>query len=72
MIVNDFDVMSVVVFRPNKADPELIVNPNTMLTLPVVLESFKPIGRRNPQIVQPCSSIEHPELPESNELDVMG
>jgi hypothetical protein len=71
MIVNDFNFMSIVVFGPNKADPELTVNPNAMLTLPVVFESFKPVGRRNLQIVQPCRSIEHPKFPESNRLDVM-
>lgn len=71
MIVNYFNVMGIIVFRPNKAYPELIVDPNTMLTLPVVFESFKSIGRWYLQIIQLNRSIEHPKLPEGHGLDVM-
>ncbi len=71
VIINDFNFMGIVVFRPNKANTKLIVNPNTILPLSVVFESFESVGRRDLQIIQLCRSIEHPRLAESHRLDVM-
>jgi len=46
-IVHNFNFMSIA-FMPSEADAPLIVDTNTVLSLPVALQCFKPIaGRRS-------------------------
>jgi hypothetical protein len=50
MVVNYFHVMGVAI-TPDEANPELIVNPDTVLSRPVPLEGFQTIAGRAPQIL---------------------
>jgi len=51
VIVDDLNVCRVR-STPYKTDAPLIVDPNTMLALPVAFQAFKPIGRRDPEVVK--------------------
>jgi len=48
--------------RPYKANAPLIVDPNRVLSLSITLESFKPISRWSPQIVQRGRCVQVAEL----------
>ncbi|HWY53645.1 MAG TPA: hypothetical protein VNZ03_04235 [Terriglobales bacterium] len=43
---------------PNKTDPVLIINPNTVLPSPVTAQFLEPVTGRTPQIVQFYCHIE--------------
>jgi hypothetical protein len=51
VVVDDLDVFWAE-GRPYKTNAELIVDPDAVLTSAILLQSFKPIARRNAQIVQ--------------------
>jgi hypothetical protein len=50
VIVDDFDIACVSV-TPAKTNPPLAIYSNTPLPVPAALQLFKPIGRRNTQIL---------------------
>jgi hypothetical protein len=49
MIIDHFDV-GWSFRRPSEANPELVVNPDRMLSLPVSAQRFQPIAGRHPQV----------------------
>lgn len=51
MVVYDFDVERAAVV-PAKADAPLIVDADTILTLPVARKLFKPVARRGQEVTQ--------------------
>jgi hypothetical protein len=51
MVVCYFNVIGVSVF-PAKADPPLIIGPDTVLPLPISLQGFEPVARRHPEVFQ--------------------
>jgi hypothetical protein len=51
-----------VVPTPLEADPELIVDSDTVPSLPVSTQLFKSISWRNPQVFKRLGRIEHREL----------
>lgn len=57
MIVSHFDVVGVACL-PTEADAPLVIDANAMLASAIARQSFQPIGRWNPQIVQALSDIE--------------
>jgi hypothetical protein len=57
MIVCDLHIGGVVI-APNKTDPVLIINPNTVLPSPVTAQFLEPVTGRTPQIVQFYCHIE--------------
>jgi len=57
---------------PQKTETPLIVYPNAVMIFPVPLQVFQSIGRRNPQVVERLSFIQHKELPENSLLDISG
>ena len=57
MIVRHFDVVGVALL-PTEADAPLVIDANAMLASAIARQSFQPIGRWNPQIVQALSDIE--------------
>jgi hypothetical protein len=61
MVVHYFHAIGVVIM-PDEANPELIVNPDTVLPRPVPLEGFQAITRRTPQILQIFRRIQDQEL----------
>ena len=57
MIVRHFDVVGIALL-PAEADAPLVIDANAMLASAIARQSFQPIGRWNPQIVQALSDIE--------------
>jgi hypothetical protein len=43
--------------RPTKANTELIVDPNTVLSSPISLEGLKSAAGRDAQIIEPASDL---------------
>jgi hypothetical protein len=62
MIIDDLDPFRRA-FAPDEADPPLIVDPDTMLTLPVAAQSLKPISRNCRHVRQLLRVVQHPQLP---------
>jgi hypothetical protein len=58
MIVRDFNLERVVT-APHKTDSILIVDPNTVLPLPISAELLQLVPRRTFQVVQSRGTIEH-------------
>src|SRR6185503_19408806 len=65
MIIDDFDIPRVSIFKP-EAQPPLVVDPDGPLTLTVSLQFLQPITRRCPHIVQKNALIELVELTQSH------
>jgi hypothetical protein len=61
MVVHYFHVMGMVIM-PGEANPELIVNPDTILARSVSLEGFQAITGGAPQILQIFRSIQYQEF----------
>ena len=61
MIARHFDVVGIALL-PAEADAPLIIDANAMLVSAISRQSFQPIGRWNPQIVQALSDIELHQL----------
>jgi hypothetical protein len=70
MIVSYFDVIHAVLM-PFKANPPLIVNPNTVLPFPLSLQCFQVVCRRNPKVVKVSGSMDHNQFPFGNPLNVL-
>ena len=51
MVIHDLDVPGRTV-APLETDPPLIVDADAVLPPPITVQSFEPIARRNPQIVE--------------------
>lgn len=65
MVIRDFHVVSAV-GRPLKTDAVLLVDPDTVLPLPVTLQGFEMVAWGNPQMVQLGDSIDLGESPSSH------
>ena len=63
MVVNDLDVLSVSV-RPAKADPPLIVDPDTVLSRAIDLELLEPVTWWDTKVVQSLGGIHGHQLPQ--------
>jgi hypothetical protein len=59
-----------VAMNPHEADPELVVDPDAVLSAPIPLQRFEPVGRRITQIFQSSCVIEHSEFAHQRSLDV--
>lgn len=62
MIIDDFDVGRTGV-RPSKTDAVLIVDPNTVLSLPIAPERLKSIPRWNAEVHEAVRLVDGVELP---------
>lgn len=71
MVINDFNIV-VVAIELFETDPVLIVNANTVLPLPVTMQLFKMICRRDPQITQSSRIIDHHQFSQRNSLYIAG
>ena len=65
MIIHDLNIERITL-NPGKADPPLIIDTNTVLPLPISLQSFQTISRRNPQITERWGEVENQKLPSRN------
>jgi hypothetical protein len=61
MVVHYFNVIGIVIM-PDEANPELIVNPDAVLSRPVPLEGFQAIPGRASQILQVFRRIQDQEF----------
>ena len=61
MIIHDFDVLSAGI-GPSETDPELVVDPDAVLSFPVALKSFQTISRRDAKVIQPPGDFQLPKL----------
>jgi|WetSurMetagenome_2_1015567.scaffolds.fasta_scaffold07475_9 hypothetical protein len=61
MIIDDFDVLSVGI-GPSETYPELIVDPDTVLSFPVAFKSFQSIPGRDAKVLQPARDFQLPKL----------
>jgi hypothetical protein len=69
MVINNFDF-----FRaglgPAEANPELPVDSNAVLTLAVTMQRLQHIAGRNFKIFQLACSLELPDFPQGNALEI--
>ena len=65
MIIGDFNLECVAV-TPYEAYPELIVNPDTVLSFAVAFQWFQAIAGKKSQIREHCSGMNLDEFPLNN------
>ncbi len=71
MIVDNFHVFHITIV-PNETDPPLIIDANAMLAKSITLQSFESVAGRYTQLAQRLCSMQHPQLPQCNPLNIMG
>jgi hypothetical protein len=69
MVVHDLDILGTCV-RPPKANPILIVDPDTVLARSIAFQGLQPIARRHTQIIQSGGDFKLPELAPRNGCDI--
>jgi hypothetical protein len=62
VVVRDFDFEGMA-FLPTKADPELLVDPDAVLTRAIVPECLQPVSRRNSEVLEIAGSVDLVEPP---------
>ncbi len=70
MIINDFNIKEIIAFSP-KANPVLIIDPNAVLSLPVSIQLFQPVGRWDAQILQTSCIVDHNQLSQCDSLNIL-
>ena len=70
MVVNDLHFEGIAAF-PAKTDPPLIVDPDTVLTLPIPRQLLNAIARWHPQIGQRISSVENEEFLQCGPVNIL-
>ena len=71
VVVADLNVFGILA-RPAKADPPLLVDPDTVLSGAISRESFKSVAGRNPKMVEFRSRVELVEFHFGAKLDIGG
>jgi hypothetical protein len=61
MIIHDFDVLSTGI-DPSETQPEWIVDPDAVLSLPITFEHLQTIPRWNAKVIQPPCDFELSKL----------
>jgi hypothetical protein len=61
MVVHEFNISGPLA-GPDETQAELVVHSDGVLTPSIPLQSLQAIARREPQVVQPLSRVEHREL----------
>ena len=61
MVIGDFDSLRSLI-GPSETDPVLVVDPDTVLPLPVLAERLQPVPRRDPQRPKRKRSVQLVEL----------
>jgi hypothetical protein len=69
MIVDDLNVMSATV-TPDEADSPWVVDPYAVLSLSVARESFQAVSRRNAEVFNAGTAIQHAQLPKGGLLNI--
>jgi len=69
VVVHDLDIFSTAVF-PQKADSELIVHANAVLSGAIASQDLQPVARRHAKIVESCRAVQDAQLASCNGLNV--
>jgi len=69
MVINNFDIFRTSL-GPVEANPELPVDPNAVLTLAITMQRLQQIAGRYFKIIQLTCSLELPNLPQGNALEI--
>jgi len=69
MVINNFDIFRASL-GPAEANPELFVDSNAVLALAVTMQWLQHISGRYFQIIQLACSLELPNFPQSNSLEI--
>jgi hypothetical protein len=51
MVINDLDVVDISL-SPGEANPPLLIDPDTMLSLAIAFQSLKPVAWRDLQVLE--------------------
>ena len=70
MVVHDLDIRRAF-RRPNKARPELVVDPDRVLPLAIARQRLKTIAWKRPQVAEFARSVEVAQFP-ARHLDQIG
>ena len=70
MIINNLNIVCIPVL-PFETDSPLIVNANAMLSFSIPGQSFKLISRRNSNVLDCRTPIQHPELSKCDLLNIV-
>ncbi len=62
VVVSQFDAQCVS-RRPDKTDPPLVVDADTILSFAITGQFFQPVATRNSQIVNSLGRIDHVQFP---------
>ena len=62
VIIDDLDALRRA-FAPEEANSPSIVDPDTILTLPVTTKRLKPVSRNCRHVLQLLRVVQHPKLP---------
>ena len=69
MVVNDLDSIGAGC-RPYKTDSPLVIDANAVLPNTIMPQRLKPIGWRNPKIIQRLRLIQHEQFSQCNLLNI--
>ena len=69
-MIDDFDRVALPLL-PDEADAPLVVDPDAVLACALPPQRFQPICRRNAQVIEAVRSVEHPQLPSGERLNLI-
>ena len=68
MVVNDFNGFRAS-GRPEKAQAELVVDPDAVLRCAITSQGFQPVAWGDPQVVETASNLQLPEFAAGHSLE---
>ena len=69
VVINNFNLLDAAL-RPFKAKPPLVIDTDAMLAFSVFLQCFEFVLRRNFQVIQVTSPIEHGQLTQRHRFNI--
>jgi len=69
MIVDQFNIRRPL-GCPDETEPELVVDPNGVLTFSICPQRFQAVAGRKTQVVQPISRVEHRQLTPNDGFEI--
>jgi hypothetical protein len=69
VVIDDLNRIGITV-SPHETYAPLIIDPDTMLSLPRAFQRLKPVGWWNPEVLQKMRIVQHSEFSARDRLDV--
>ena len=69
MVINDLNRLGITI-SPHETDAPLIIDPDTVLSLPRAFQRLKPVGWWNPEVLKKMRIVQHSEFSARDCLDV--